>query len=61
MFKLITVEPINREIGKKKIRYIFLFFIDIKSAKFKGKFIISTYLTLILIAWNKKLYILIIF
>ena len=50
MFKLITVEPINREIGKKKIRYIFLFFIDIKSAKFKGKFIISTYLTLILIA-----------
>ena len=54
---LSTVDPISKEIGNKEIKYIFFYSIDVKLAKFKGKFIIYYYLTLILIAWNQKLYI----
>ena len=57
-FTLATIDPINKDIGKKIIKYIFFFSKDVKLAKFKVKFIILSYLTLILIAWNKKLYIL---
>ena len=49
-FTLATIDPINKDIGKKIIKYIFFFSKDVKLAKFKVKFIILSYLTLILIA-----------
>ena len=58
IFILAIKDPVNKDIGKKIIKYIFFFSKDVKLANFKVKFIILSYLTLILIAWNKKLYIL---